>query len=106
MEENDWGYIEKLKSEKDAQIIENERKKVKQGKKVYKKELDGFKFLKDLQKEEERKAKEKEAMKVSEEAKNFELEQRLKKEKELKRQAELSEMLDNHKEIQKMTKET
>ena len=105
IQERDWGYISKVKAEHDQKTIDNEKQKAKTDKKIYKKELDGQAFLKEIQYEEFRKMKDMEAKRIHDELRNFEQDERMRKEKEFQRQLELSKMLDNHKSLTKNSKE-
>lgn len=102
---NDWGVISKLKAEHDAKMIEIEKEKLRNDKKIYRKELNGQAFLRELQQSEEKRAKEAEIQRIAEQKRQFDYEDRLRKEQEQRRRSELTEMLDMHTSSQRKLKD-
>jgi cilia- and flagella-associated protein 57 len=100
-----WDLIIRKRVQSEFEMIEKEKLKAKFDKKVYKKNLDSQKFIKEIERDEKRRLREAEAKRVSDETQKFLIEQRQKKEIEQKRQSDLIAILDNHKEAQKANKE-
>lgn len=102
---DDWGVIQQKKAERDRKLMELEKEQAKNERKVYKKELDGLLFMKNLSQETLKKEKANEAQIISNRVRLYELEEQERKEEDVRKKKDIVQMIETHKGIQRVNKE-
>ncbi|OMJ78965.1 hypothetical protein SteCoe_21090 [Stentor coeruleus] len=102
---DDWGVIQQKKAERDRKQMELEKEQAKNERRVYKKELDGLLFMKNLSQETLKKEKANEAEIISNRVRLYELEEQERKEEDIRKKKNIAQMIESHKGIQRVNKE-
>lgn len=102
---NEWADIQKLKAEREAALLEQEKQKARNDQKIYKKHLDSIVFVKELEKEEAQARKEAEGKEIINYVKNLKIQEKERKFEEIHKQKQYADIIEAHKNIHLLTKE-